>query len=354
MELDYPRRKVGAPTETSEEKLIDEITNRLKTNGDVSVYKKNRKITGFVTLLSKLNDLPKTIIPSADLLRVKNQMLDRIVVPQIKQETYSWFGFTATLPQILRISAGVLGTLLIVISLSLGTAVVALNSVPGQAVYPLKKIVENIELKLASQDQQTNLQLKFADNRIDELQQVLQQQQSGQLSPQDAQKIVSATVKDIQKSTIAAAKSATAQQPKTVIATKLADISNKLKIASIQSEGQVKIELEQASQDIQQAGIKAQGSSTVSDNSVSAQGKLTAVADTYVSIGSAKFLINKDTKYVDITAADLKIDQVVDIEGQIVENKTYAQTITLVADLKTSSDIKTDSSATQTIPPVSQ
>ncbi|MEJ0021923.1 MAG: DUF5667 domain-containing protein [Candidatus Doudnabacteria bacterium] len=308
---------------------LDEIIDRLKTNGDVSDYKKDRKTSGLLTLLSQLNSLPKAHIPNFDFMRVKNQILDRIAARQEDRQESGWF--VATVPRLLRIGTVVLGSVLIVISLTLGTSVAALNSVPGQAIYPLKKVVENIQLKLAPADQQSSLQIQFANNRVDELQQVLQQQQDGQISDKTAQKIVSDTVKDLQKTATAAA-NASGQQPKAAIATKLADLSNKLKVASITSEGEVKIELEQTIANIQLAGAKADDNSNSSDNSVSAQGKLTAVTNTYVSIGSAKFLVSKDTAYVNTTAADLTIDQQVDIDGIIKDNKTYAQTITLTQD----------------------
>ena len=65
------------------EKLIDEISNCLKNDGDISVYKTNRKISPLVTLLSQLDNFPRTAVPHADLFRVKNQILDLIPPPQI-------------------------------------------------------------------------------------------------------------------------------------------------------------------------------------------------------------------------------------------------------------------------------
>jgi hypothetical protein len=310
------------------EKLIDEIINLQKTGGDLSTFKKNRNTSSLVTLISKLSDFPKASVPNADFMRIKNQILDRISVPEIETTKAAWFGFSS-LPQILRVGAGALGSLLIVVSLALGTAVAALNSNPGQTIYPLKKVVENIQLRLAPDNDKTNLQIKFANNRVDELALVIQQQQDGEISAPQAQKIVAATIKELQKNTQAAA-TATTKQPATSVADQLADLSTKLRIASIKTEGEVKIELEQAIKDIEEAG----GGST--DDSVSAQGKLTSVSSTTLSIGTAKFLITKDTKYINVTAETIEVDQVVDIQGQIIDNKTYAQTVTLVAESKIS------------------
>jgi hypothetical protein len=340
------------------EQLIEEITNRLKQNGDVSDYKKIRHLSGIVTLLTQLNGLPKASVPNADFMRIKNQILDRIAVPEMDTQKVGWL---ASFPMALRFGLAAFGSLLIVVSLTLGVAVTAMQSAPGQLSYPLKKIVENIQLKLTPKDQQSNLQMKFAITRVDELNQILQQQRDGQISAQDAQKIVATTVNDLKKTTNAAAKS-TSSQPKPGIVNKLADLSNKLQIASIKSEGEVKIELEKAVQSTQdsqaeaiknlvEAGIKVDGE-PVTTNTVSASGKLTAVSDVTINIGTAKFLITKDTKYVNLANQDLSVGQIVDIVGEIKDNKTYASQITLVSDpkVKGAETTKTDEPepATQT------
>ena len=336
------------------ENLIDEAVKAAKTNGDLSAWKKNRALSPVISLISSLNSVPKTAVPRFDFSRVRNQILDRIAVPANASES-GWFAnLGISLPKLLSITAGSLAVLMVVVSLTLGTAVAALQSVPGQTIYPLKKVVENIELKFAPDDQKSILQLQFADNRVDEIQSVLDQQQQGQLTAQQTQKIVSATVKDLQQTTAAAAKSANSQPRTSAIVNKLADLTSKLKSASIHTDGEVKIEIEKAvqstqiSQDqaiknIENAGIKLEAKPISIDNTLTATGKLTAVSDTSVSIGTAKFLITKDTVYVGITAAkDLAVDQLVDIQGQIKDNKTYAQKITLISDQPKTDTPETD------------
>ena len=321
--------------------IIEEMTNAVKTNADLSVYKKNRKVSPLLTVISNLHSTPKAVVPSPNLDRVRNQILDRISVPAIETRP-SWF--TATFPYLFRISVGIIGSFLIVISLSLGVAVAALQSVPGQSIYPLKKIVENIQLQLTPEDQQVNLQLRFADNRIDELTQVLDQQSQGKVSNDDAKKIISQSVKDIKQNTSAAVRAAVAQ-PKVV--DKLADLTTKLQAASVASEGEVKIQLEQAAVDtqtsqqeaiknIEDAGGTVENSSTL--DSVTAHGKITSVTKSAVSIGGAKFLLDENTVYVNLGPDDLKVDLVVSIEGQVTGNKTYATKITASLDPQTSGD----------------
>ena len=327
------------------EKFIDDAAKTVKANGDLSVLKKNHALSPIINLLSALNSLPKTAVPRFDFFRVRGQILDRIAVPAMEPES-GWFaslGFS--LPKLLSIAAGAVGALIIIISLTVGSAVAALQSVPGQAIYPLKKVVENIQLNFTSDDQKSALQMQFADNRVNEIQSVLDQQQQGQLSATEAQKIVSATVQDLQKTTAAAAKSANNQPRQSGIVGKLADLTSKLKTASIRTDGEVKIEIEKAVQstkisqeeaikNIEHAGIKIEDKPINIDNNVTASGKLTSITDSSVSIGTAKFLITKDTQYSGgvASAKDLIVAQRVDIEAQIKDNKTYAQKITLTSD----------------------
>jgi len=313
-----------------------------KENRDLSAWKKNRQTSPFANLLSELSKFPKASIPAPDLARVRNQILDRISIPELEKS--GWLSSLSAFVPYLRMGAGIVATLLIVTSLALGTSVAALDSSPGSAIYPLKKIVENIELKLAPADKKAALQIKFADNRAEEVQQVLEKNQSGQLSNQQTQQIIAATVNDLQKSATAAV-TASGKRPKTSIVNKLTDISNKLRAASIQSEGQVKIEIdkalqtaqtqEQAIKNLEQAGLKVETPPIVMDNSVKASGKLTSATDVSVSIGTAKFLLTKDTKFINTSAKDLKAGLLVDIAGQIKDNKSYATQITAVTETNT-------------------
>ena len=322
-----------------DEKLIEQLTKALKDGSDISVWKKNRKLSPLLTLLSQLNSAPKISVPQPDFMRARNQILDRISVPSMEAQP-SWFA--SMFPRMLKISISAIGSLLIISSLALGTAVAALQAVPGDAIYPLKKVVENIELKLSPSDQRASLQLKFADNRIEEIQQVLENQSLGKVSSAEAQKVISQTVKDLQKNTNAAVQAPGSQK----VVNKLADLNNKLKTASIQSEGQVKVELEKALEatrisqseaikNMEHAGLKVENDQIIIDDSVSANGKLTAVTETSISLGTAKFLINKDTQYVGLKVTELKAGLVVDIEGQIKDNKAYASKVTLISETKT-------------------
>jgi len=357
------------------EQIIDEIAHRLQKGRDISFWQNNQQLAPIANLLAKISFLPKAKIPPANFERVRNQILDRIAVPSdLKPAARA--GFFASLPSMLKIASGVLGSLLIIAALSLGTAVAALQSSPGQTIYPMKKIVENIELKITHDPAaKANLQIQFANNRLEELSTVLAQSQAGEIPSAQAQKIVAQTVSDLQKSTQAAlSTSAKAGKPQVSNLSKLVDLSNKqtavltplLSAASISSDGEVKIALEQALQtstqtkeqaiqNIENAGLKVDSQVEITtDNTVSANGKLTALTSDTASIGTAKFLLTKDTKYVNIKQEDLKVGLVVKIEGKVQDGKTYATTVTFTppsTDTNTSTTPKDTNTQSQTVPP---
>jgi hypothetical protein len=315
--------------------FIEQMIKAVKNGQDVSVWQKHAETSDLANTILKLSAVPRRSVRLPDLAKMQARILDRI-----EQKQTAPVGVWASIPSFLKIGSAVFGSLMIVISLTMGLAVAALQSVPGQAIYPLKKIVENIELRLTPESEVATLQVQFADNRVNEIQIVLEQQEQGQITAQEAQKIVSATIKDLQKTTSAAARSTTTQ-PKSTIASKLADISNKLRVASVKTEGEVKIELEKAVQstndsqveaakNAQLAGLEVEGEPVIIPSTVTANGKLTAAAETAVSIGNIKFLITKDTKLTGLTLKDLKIGISVDIVGQIKDNKTYADEIKLI------------------------
>jgi hypothetical protein len=349
------------------EKIIDEIAARLHRGRDISFWQNSPQISPIANLLSKLSSFPKSKIPVADFTRIKNQVLDRIAIPA-EITTTKERGFFALLPSVIKFAGVAIGSLLIVVSLGIGTSVAALNSMPGQPMYPLKKVVENIELKLTRDPAaRANLQIQFANTRLDELSAVIEKNLSGEISNDQAQQIVSETVSDLQKTAAAVLNSSTKESTPTSkqVSTlnKLVSLSNKqaevlkplLSAANISSDGQVKIAVEQALQasqiskeeaikNIENAGLKVEDQpfniTEDTTNKISADGKITSLTSDSITIGTAKFLMTKDTEYVNIKSADLKVDLAVKITGEVKsDKKTYALTITA----KDSTDTNTDS-----------
>lgn len=334
------------------EQIIDELISRMKPASDISVWAKNRTLFPIIKIINRLSAIPKLTIDEPDFARIRNQVLDRISIPTISQESKKgWFGLIPTSLRSLRMLTGLAGGGLIVVSLAVGTAVAARDSLPGQTLYPLKKVAENIHLKITlNEKQKADLQVKFAENRITELEKVLDKTEEGQISSSEASKLVAQTVQDLQKSTSAAVTSQSSVNSKASIATKLNNLNSKLKTASIKTEGEVKVELEkalaatkiseeEALANLERAGLKVEDvpviniDEPIKNDEVTAQGKLTAVTETSVSIGTARFFLTKDTKYIGIKAAELKVNQIVSIKAEVKDKKTYAIEVTLVLDI---------------------
>lgn len=367
------------------EKLIDEMANRVQHGRDISHAQTNPTLAPFANLMVKLSSFPKSILPKANFNAIRNQVLDKISIPADLEVMTDRASFWSTIPYIVRMSAGMIGTLLIIISLGIGTAVAALQSVPGDAIYPLKKVVENIELNLTTdRNAKANLQIQFANNRLDELTQVLEKNQAGEFTGPQAQKIVADTINDLRETT-AAALSATSKSnnPKVSTLTKIVDLSNKqvavlkplLSAATIRNEGEVKIVLQQAletSIDSKQQAIKNiedtgaevtdSTANTPTSNKVDANGKITTITLDSVSIGTSKFLLTKDTQYIGIKPTDLKVDVAITISGEVQDDKkTYALIIspvntktqepTVETQTDTTTTNTTDTSASTTVKP---
>lgn len=337
-----------------EGKLIDEIIRRAKEGRDVSAWKNEKEIAPLLSVIARLNSVPTVDPELPDYDRVRAQIFQKIksAEPEKKSIAASLYSL---MPKMLKLGTGVVASAFVLVSLAVGTAAASLESFPGQPLYPLKTVVEKVQLKLASDEtQRANLQIKFANNRLEELEKALEQNKQGKLSEKEVQVIVDKTVKDLQSTNTAITQSPTAPADKPVaILNKLVDLNNKqtalLQTAAIQSEGEVRIGLqkaleaseitkEMAIENIERAGLKIEEKPLTieerptSTDTVIASGKLTAVLPDSVSIGTAKFLLTSDTKYANITLAELKVGTIVDISGKIVDNKTYALEIAVKSD----------------------
>lgn len=330
---------------------LDELIRRMQQHGDISSWKKHPENTGSINLVAILSNIPKANPPKADLMRIRNKVLDRISLPyESDEKSLLNLGFWQALPRFVRLTGGIVGAFTIMLSLTLGTAAAALESLPGQTIYPIKKIVENVQLRLASsEDEKTSLQIKFANNRVDELETILQRQKSGEASDEEVRKVVENTMKDVQKTT----ESITTQNPtdpQVALLNKVVSLSAKqtavIQAAQVDSEGDVKQELEkalesskitteQAIDNIEKVGLVVEDDFMVLDgndgkDSIVAEGALTTVTNSSITIGTAEFLLTNDTEYVNITSVELKRDLPVKITGEVRDKKTYATKIEAV------------------------
>ncbi len=154
---------------------------------------------------------------------------------------------------------------------------------------------------------------------------------------------------------------------------KLVNLSNKqqavlkplISAAAISNDGQVKIVLEQALQtskiskeeaikNIENAGLKVEDQPIIiadPANKINANGKITALTSDSISIGTAKFLLTKDTEYANIKPAELKLTLPVTISGEVrSDKKTYALIISPAEPGKETNSQSISTQSTETKP----
>jgi hypothetical protein len=328
-------------TKTPEQ--LDNVIRLVKNHEDFSAFQKDPVDAGSVNLVAILSNMPKARIEKPNLLRVKNKMLDRISIPSESASDKRAWGLIFL--RVTRIAGGIVGAFTIVLGLTLGTAVAALESIPGQPIYPVKKIVESVQLQMASTpEEKANLQIRFANTRVDELETILQRQKEGRASGEEVQKVVASTTRNLEET----AKNITGQsEPQVNLLNKIVTLTNKqaavIQSAQGASEGSVKEELDkalestqtskqQAIENIERAGLVVEDNSTITvepdgKDTVTAEGQLTSVARTSVSVGTAQFTLTDETEYVNIKSDDLEMGMNVVITGEVKEKRTYATKI---------------------------
>ncbi len=326
---------------------LDELISRMKQHADISVFKQDPNDASTVNMVSALNSIPKAEIPKPNLLRVRNKILDRISLPNEEKSPLFGLSFLSSIPRYIRVTGALVGTFMIMLSMTMATVVVALESVPGQTIYPVKKMAESVQLRLAtSEEQKTNLQIRFANERVDELETLIQKQKEGKVSGAQIQKVAASASNDIKKTS----ENVTSKTNPTAL-NRIVTLSNKqaavIQAAQVSSEGEIKIELDKALEttktarqlaieNIEKAGLVVDDEPlTIVEekpvvNSVVAEGKLTSVSLTSISVGTATFLLTNDTEYVNIKPVDIKAGVIVKITGEIKEKKTYAIKITAI------------------------
>lgn len=328
---------------------LDELIRRAQQHADVSDWVKKHNDPGSVNLVSALMNIPKAQVEKPNLLRVRHKVLDRISLPADLTGTQATLaaGWMQYLPRIARVAGGVIGVFTVMLGLTVGTAAAALESVPGQPIYPLKKMVETFQMQLASTaEEKAALQIKFANNRIDELATILQKKKEGRATDEQVKKAVETTVKNLEATNLAAANQ-TEPTSKTELYAKIVSLSDRqtaviksaqigLAVTEVRADldkalESSKISKEQAIENIERAGLNIEDTLLLADtgdslhnNEVVAEGQLTVSNRFQISIGTSQFLLTKDTEYVNIEPAELKVGTTVVIHGQVRDNKTYA------------------------------
>lgn len=112
------------------------------------------------------------------LARGPHPVLDDVTRARIQAQVLSHAAYLPQATHHARRSIGlvlrwVAAACLILVLLAVGTAGVSANSLPGDALYPVKRLVEQGRLALATDSGEVSLRLQFADRRLDEFEELL-------------------------------------------------------------------------------------------------------------------------------------------------------------------------------------
>ncbi len=117
-------------------------------------------------IINKLASLCQ-VKPSQDFIaRVENNLVNYLPsLSPVQPQKTPMFAFRAAIL-----------TLVFVFLISAGTVYASQNSLPGQFLYPVKKTLEAVRIRLASDPDKTNLQIQLIDKRLGEIQKLSERQ----------------------------------------------------------------------------------------------------------------------------------------------------------------------------------
>lgn len=185
-------------------------------------------------IINKLTSL-KQIVPDQKFIdRVKTSLVYSLPVENTKKSPL--LGFRAAL-----------ASFLVLILISGGAVFASQNSLPGQALYPVKRSWEAVKLQFANQQDRVRLQLQLTDERLKELQKTSGEDLEKAAS--EYEKAVEGTVDDISK--------AGSQEALKNLEEKLNQHSQSLEAASQKASETAKEALERAKEVSQKGASKA-------------------------------------------------------------------------------------------------
>ncbi len=119
--------------------------------------------------IQKLPELLKSadVLSEAEMESIKQKVMLNIATPAVKAPVQLFVKerFKTLIRYIISVLLG--------LSLVGGTAFASVNAKPGDILYPVKRIREKVQLSIAvSEESKANLQAKFADERLKELQEL--------------------------------------------------------------------------------------------------------------------------------------------------------------------------------------
>ena len=167
------------------EKIFDKALSELKQGASLeeAVLKyqpEQQNLAEGLALAQELARFPKKAVPQPAMQR-------KYALAPAKVAWYHWLHFSKL--------ATVSMSLMLLLSAIVSTGYAAYHSMPGQALFAVKKTAENLQLQFASSsEKKLSLQVEFSKKRLMEAEQILK-------NPESSQKTAQAAVKELKEQT---------------------------------------------------------------------------------------------------------------------------------------------------------
>jgi hypothetical protein len=319
------------------DKILDEAIKRMQKGENVSAIvstypeEMRESLYNLLSIAKQACDLPKAVYPSP----IKRRLY--LDVPQQSISIFRFFYFVRRAYPV---------ALVLLIATVTGTTTAAMQSLPGDKLFPVKKAFQSAEIKLAqTPERKATLELNLAETRLEEVQSVIARSDNAEVQVEALKELSKQTEVALEKIKSIAASEVVANNPGLV--TKAEEITEKQKkLIAIANPEAIEVANEKAiAHDNTIASIKqiiataqeAVAVSLVPANKISITSTIDGIRSKSVLVEKNTFEISEeetvihDEKGKKITLSDLNLKDTVSIEGEIKGKSTVAKKITLIS-----------------------
>ena len=319
------------------DKILDEAIKRMQKGENVSAivsdYPEHMResLYNLLSVAKQACDLPKAIYPSP---------IKRRLYLDVPQQSISIFRFFYFIRRAYPVA------LVLFLTTITGTVSAAMQSLPGDRLFPIKKAFQSAEIKLAqTPERKATLELDLAEQRLEEVQTVIARSDDTEVQVQALKELSKQTGVALEKIKSIAASDVVANNPELV--SKAVEITEKQKkLLAVANPEAVEVASEKAIDhrntiaSIKQIIATAQeavAASLTPTNTISITSTINGIKSKSVLVEKNTFEVNeKDTIIQDnegkkLTLSDLGLNDTVNIEGEIKDKSTVAKKITLIS-----------------------
>lgn len=319
------------------DKILDEAIKRMQKGENVSAivsdYPEHMResLYNLLSVAKQACDLPKAIYPSP---------IKRRLYLDVPQQSISIFRFFYFIRRAYPVA------LVLFLTTITGTVSAAMQSLPGDRLFPIKKAFQSAEIKLAqTPERKATLELNLAEQRLEEVQTVIARSDDTEVQVQALKELSKQTGVALEKIKSIAASDVVANNPELV--SKAVEITEKQKkLLAVANPEAVEVASEKAIDhrntiaSIKQIIATAQeavAASLTPTNTISITSTINGIKSKSVLVEKNTFEVNeKDTIIQDnegkkLTLADLGLNDTVNIEGEIKDKSTVAKKIILIS-----------------------